>query len=107
MLGSHLHLEMVLTQPAMLDYMYSVMGVFNIAFVLAYLQNNVPIMRQFETAQLTLMRLIQEMRCPNQDEGNSIRQCFNQADRFIGSQSKASLVRAIELVDHVASKDEN
>ena len=105
MLGSRLHLEMVLTQPAVLDYMYSVMGIFNIAFALAYLQNNSHVLHQFEVAQMSLMGLIQEKRSPNQDEGNSLRQYFNQADRYIGIQNRATLVRAIGLVNHVAGKD--
>jgi hypothetical protein len=36
---------------------------------------------------------------PSQDEGDFLRQCFNQADRHIGIQNKATLVRAIEFVD--------
>ncbi|WP_422897920.1 hypothetical protein [Propionivibrio sp.] len=106
MLGSRLHLEMVLTQPAVPDYQYSVMGVFNIAFALAYLQRNLAILKQFEAAQLTLMRLIQEKRIPDHEEGDSLCHCFNQADRFIGIQSKASFVRATELVNHVIARKE-
>lgn len=92
---------MVLTQPAVLDYLYSVMGVFNIAFAVAYLQKDFPNKQQFTSAQIILMRLIEEHRSPDQDVGNSLRQCFNQADRYIGIQNRVSLLRAIEFTNQV------
>ena len=65
--------------------------------LLEVLQHPLQTKQQFEAAQSIVIQLMKDARRPEQDEINFIRQCFNQADRHIGIQSKAMLVKAIEL----------
>lgn len=97
-LRPRLHLEMLLTQVVDVDYQYSVLSVFDLAFALAHLQNKSQAQMQFEAAQKILIRLIKEARGPSQEEGNFLCQRFNQADHYFGIQNTAILVRAVEMV---------
>lgn len=97
-LRPRLHLEMLLAPVVDVDYQYSVLSVFDLAFALAHLQNKPQAQMQFEAAQKVLIRLIKEARGPSQDEGKILCQCFNQADYYFGIQNTAILVRAVEMV---------
>ena len=94
-----MHLEMVLTQATNLDYQHSVLGGFNLGVALSHLKSKLEMQHEFEAAQQIMVNLIAEARCPTHEEGVRLRQCFNLADRTIGTQSKLNLIRAIELID--------
>ena len=94
-----MHLEMVLTQATNLDYQHSVLGVFNLGMALSHLKNKLQMQQEFEAAQRIMGNLIDEARCPTQEESVLLRQCFNLVDHTIGTQSKLTLIRAIELID--------
>jgi hypothetical protein len=98
MLLPRMHLQLLKTSVER-EYLYSVAGVFNIAVALAYQRKNTQRQAQYETAQTLMATLIREMRVPSAEESNFLYQCFNQADRYIGIQTKIALIRAIELVD--------
>ncbi len=106
MLVPRMHLELILTHTVNLDYQRSVLGVFNLAAALAYLQNRPQTQSQFEAAQRVMSLLIQGARSPSPEEGDFLRQSFNQADRHFGIQSGAMLVRAFEIVDQAGADGE-
>ena len=104
MLIPRVHLEMVLTQVIDPNYQQSVLGVFNLGVALCHLRNKVQLQGPFEAAQGVMVALIKEARCPTREESVLLTQCFNLADRTIGVQSKASMVRAIEFVDQLIAR---
>ena len=104
MLGARLHLELVLTQEAVRDYQLSVLGVFNIAVALAHHQKKTPLQQHYEAAQLVMVELIQRQRPPDPVEGYLLRQTFNEADRYIGFQTQAKLVQAIEFASQLLTQ---
>ena len=99
MLMPRMHLEMVLTQAINLNYQQSVLGVFNLGVALSHLRGKPQLQDQFEAAQQVMVNLIKGPRGPTADEGLLLSRCFNTADRMIGIQSRANLIRAIEFVD--------
>ena len=106
MLKPRMHLELILSQTIDLDYQRSVLSVFNLAAALAFLQNKPQTQSQFEAAQRVMSLLIQGARSPSSEEGDFLRQSFNQADRHFGIQSGAMLVRAFEIVDQAGADGE-
>ena len=58
-LEPRMHLELILTQTINLGYQRSVLGMFNLATVLAYQQNKPQTQNQFESAQQIMSLLIQ------------------------------------------------
>ena len=73
---------------------------------LAFLKNKPQTQSQFEAAQRVMSLLIQGARSPSSEEGDFLRQSFNQADRHFGIQSGAMLVRAFEIVDQAGADGE-
>lgn len=106
MLPPRLHLEMMLTHAANLDFQQSVLGVFNLAVGLSYLQNKPQIQTQFETAQRIMVQLIRGVRRPGQEESAILLKSFNLADRYFGVQSRTNLVRAYDLLNRAIASDE-
>ena len=106
MLEPRMHLELMLSQTIDLDYQRSVLGVFNLAAALAYLQRKPQTQKQFEAAQRVMSLLIHGARGPSPEEGDFLRRSFNQADRHFGIQSGAMLVRAFEVVDQAGADGE-
>ena len=101
-----MHLELMLSQTIDLDYQRSVLGVFNLAAALAYLQRKPQTQKQFEAAQRVMSLLIHGARGPSPEEGDFLRRSFNQADRHFGIQSGAMLVRSFEVIDQAGADDE-
>lgn len=99
MLPPRLHLEMMLTHAANPDFQQSVLGVFNLAVGLSYLQNKPQIQTQFETAQRIMVQLIRGVRSPGLEEREILLKSFNLADRYFGVQSRNNLARAYDFVD--------
>ena len=106
MLEPRMHLELILSQTVDLDYQRSVLGVFNLAAALAFLQSKPQIQNQFEAAQRVMSLLIQGARGPSPEEGDFLRLSFNQADRHFGIQSGATLARALDVVDQARADSE-
>jgi len=80
------------------------MLVFNIASALSHLRNKLQIRNPYDGARIPMIDLIRGARSPSREESDLLRQYFNQADRYLGIQSTAMLLRAIELVERMTAQ---
>lgn len=90
---------MLLSQHYEHEYAASIGGIFNIATALAHFKGNAELQSEFDGAQDVLVRLIEEGRAPDAEEGVQIREAFNLADQWIGIQDTAILTRAINYAN--------
>lgn len=108
MLGPYLHLEMLLGQREPDPYyLASVVGVFNVATALSYLHKDKRSIRLYEAIQLTL-RDIAQSGAATPETGARLKKVLGIADKYIEVQSKADVLRAINLVKYqIAHGDGN
>lgn len=100
MLGPHLHLEMLLGECTPNPYyLASIVGVFNVATALSYLHKDKRSIRLYEATQLSL-RDIAQSGVVAPETAARLKKVLGIADKYIEVQSKADVLRAINLVKY-------
>ena len=100
MLAPRLHLEMLLNATVITPYdLLSVVGVFNVATALAYLNKDKRAITLYESVQQSVLAIAQHGE-DSPELRDHLRRVFNVADVYIVQQSRQNVLRAINLVEY-------
>ena len=96
MVAPRLHLQMLLSGQHDIDYLCSVVGVLNLANVLAVQLKREDLVEPLDAAQHVVSALINEGRALRDDEAAILQEGFNLADAWICIQNTLALQRALD-----------
>lgn len=100
MLMPRMHLQMLVHgQEFVLDYLQTIAGVFNIAIAIAHKKSSGIRQSKFESGQRIVEALIRDGRVPTEAEALNLCAVFNEADRYLGVQTRSALIGAIATVE--------
>jgi len=103
-LPPRLHLLSLLDRSVDPEHQFSVLGLFDIAFSLAYLKKKHRVRILFQEAQEVMFRLIKEARSPTQAEGNFLLRCVDHADYHFGIQQQKIMIGAIVMAEKLKNE---